>query len=49
MAQKKLVEFATPNDDYLPASITQLDVIAENYEIKTLFNSSSTEPVWRLS
>ena len=34
MAQKKLGEFATPNDDYLSAPITQPAVDAENYEIK---------------
>ena len=34
MANKKLGEFATPNDDYLRAPITQPAVIAENYEIK---------------
>lgn len=36
---KKLGEFATPNDDYLHAPITQPDVEAEQYEIKqTLLN-----------
>ena len=34
MANKKLGEFATPNDDYLRAPITQPAVVAENYEIK---------------
>ena len=34
MAHKKLEEFATPNDDYLRAPITQLAIEAENYEIK---------------
>ena len=39
MAQKKLGEYATPNDDYLHALITQLIVTAENYEIKPHFLS----------
>ena len=34
MANKKLGEFTTPNDDYLRAPITQPAVVAENYEIK---------------
>ena len=34
MASKKLGEFATPNDDYLRAPVTQPAVVAENYEIK---------------
>ena len=34
MANKKLGEFATPNDDYLRAPITQPAVTTENYEIK---------------
>ena len=34
MAHKKLGEFATPNDDYLCAPITQPAVFAENYKIK---------------
>ena len=34
MANKKLGEYATPNDDYLRAPITQPAVVAENYEIK---------------
>ena len=34
MAAKKFGEFATPNDDYLCAPITQPAVVAENYEIK---------------
>ena len=37
MAQKMLGEFATPNDDYLRAPITQPAVEAENYEIKPNF------------
>ena len=37
MAHKKLGEFATPNDDYLRAPITQPAVKAENYEIKPNF------------
>ena len=37
MAHKKLGEFATPNDDYLRAPITQPAVEAENYEIKPNF------------
>ena len=39
MAAKKLGEFATPNDDYLRAPITQPTVTAENYEIKPNFLS----------
>ena len=39
MAQKKLGEYATPNDDYLRAPITQPAVTAENYEIKPHFLS----------
>ena len=34
MAYKKLGEFATPNDDYLRAPITQPEVVEENYQIK---------------
>jgi hypothetical protein len=34
MVANKLGRFATPNDDYLRASITQPVVHAENYEIK---------------
>ena len=50
MAEKKLGEYAAPNDDYLRAPITQPAVTAENYEIKPHFlSSSSTEPIWRLS
>ena len=37
MAEKKLGEYATPNDDYLRAPITQPAVTAENYEIKPHF------------
>ena len=37
MAHKKLEEFATPNDDYLCAPITQPAVEAENYAIKPNF------------
>ena len=37
MAAKKLGEFATPNDAYLRATITQPAVEAENYEIKPNF------------
>ena len=37
MAAKKLGEFATPNDDYLHAPITQHVVDADNYEIKPHF------------
>jgi hypothetical protein len=37
MAAKKLGEFATPNDDYLRAPITQPVVDADNYEIKPHF------------
>ena len=37
MAHKKLGEFATPNDDYLRAPITQPAVEAANYEIKPNF------------
>ena len=39
MAEKKLGEYATPNDDYLRAPITQPAVTAENYEIKPHFLS----------
>jgi hypothetical protein len=34
MAQKKLQEYATPNEDYICAPITQPAIEAENYEIK---------------
>jgi hypothetical protein len=34
MAQKKLGEYAIPNDDFIRAPITQPAVMAENYEIK---------------
>jgi hypothetical protein len=34
MAQKKLGEYATPNEDYISAPITQPAVEAKNYEIK---------------
>ena len=34
MAQKKLGEYAIPNDDFICAPITQLAITAENYEIK---------------
>ena len=34
MAQKKLGEYAIPNDDFIRAPITQPAVAAENYEIK---------------
>jgi hypothetical protein len=34
MEQKKLGEYATPNNDYIRAPITQPIVEAENYEIK---------------
>ena len=34
MANKKLGEFATPNDDYFRAPIAQPAAIAENSEIK---------------
>ena len=34
MAQKKLGEYAIPNDDFIRASITQPAVAPENYEIK---------------
>ena len=37
MAQKKLGEYATPNDDYLRAPITQPAVIAENYKLRLTF------------
>jgi hypothetical protein len=33
MAQKKLGEYATPNEDYIRAPITQPAVAAKNYEI----------------
>ena len=39
MAENKLGEYATPNDDYLRAPITQPAVTAENYEIKPHFLS----------
>jgi hypothetical protein len=35
MAQKKLGEYATPNEDYIRAPITQPAVEAKKYEIKT--------------
>jgi hypothetical protein len=38
MAVKKLWKFATPNDDYHRATITQPMVTAENYEIKPDLN-----------
>ena len=34
MAEKKLGEYAIPNDDFIRAPITQPAVAAENYEIK---------------
>ena len=34
MAEKKLGEFATPNNDYLRTPITQPAIAAEDYEIK---------------
>jgi hypothetical protein len=34
MAEKKLGEYATPNDDYICSPITQPAVEAENFEIK---------------
>ena len=34
MAEKKLGEFATPNNDYLCTPITQLAIAADEYEIK---------------
>ena len=37
MAEKKLGEYAAPNDDYLRAPITQPAVTAENYEINPHF------------
>ena len=37
MAHKKLGEFATSNDNYLRAPITQPAVDVENYEIKSNF------------
>lgn len=37
MAKKKLGYFATPNDDYLRAPITQPAVEVETYEIKPNF------------
>jgi hypothetical protein len=36
---KKLGEYATPNEDYIRAPITQPAVEAENYEIKPNFLS----------
>jgi hypothetical protein len=39
MAQKKLGEYATPNDDYLHTPISQPIVTAESYEMKTHFLS----------
>jgi hypothetical protein len=39
MAAKKLGEFATPNDEFLRAPITQPNVIMENYETKPNFLS----------
>jgi hypothetical protein len=37
MAQNKIGEYATPNDEYLRVPVTQLVVTAENHEIKTHF------------
>src|SRR4051812_5556560 len=34
MAEKKLGEFATPNNDYLPTPITQPTITIVDYEIK---------------
>ena len=34
MAEKKLGEFATPNNDYLRTPITQTPITADDYEIK---------------
>ena len=34
MAEKKLGEFATPNNDYLHTPITQPTIAANDYEIK---------------
>ena len=34
MAEKKLGEFATPNNDYLRTPITQPTIAADDYEIK---------------
>ncbi len=34
MAEKKLGEYAIPNDDFIRAHITQPAITAENYEIK---------------
>ena len=34
MAEKKLGEFATPNNDYLRTPITQPAIAVEDYEIK---------------
>jgi hypothetical protein len=34
MAQKKLGDYATPDDDFMHAPITQSIVTTENYEIK---------------
>jgi hypothetical protein len=39
MAQKKLGEYATPNEDYIRTPITKLAVEAENYEIKPKYLS----------
>lgn len=39
MAQKKLGDYATPNDDFMRAPITQPAVTAKNYEIKPNFLS----------
>ena len=39
MAQKKLGDYATPNDDFMRAPITQPAVTAENYKIKSNFLS----------
>jgi hypothetical protein len=37
MTQKKLGEYATPNDDFMRAPITQPSITTENYEIKPKF------------
>ena len=34
MAEKKIWEFATPNNDYLRTPITQPTIAADDYEIK---------------
>jgi hypothetical protein len=39
MTQKKLGHYATPNDDFMHAPITQPTVTEENYEIKPIFLS----------